>query len=148
MGLSEADTCRKFVVPGLQAAGLAYNPMRINIGSIGVVRSSLHEGITSPDYVVFTRGPEVLPEYIYHFLRSEAGRHAINQKTKGSVRFRLYYEQLADIEIPCPSALELQRRFVNTCNRIEDLRREISRMEGATAACLSLATREAFAAAM
>jgi hypothetical protein len=38
----------------LQQGFLAYNPMRINIGSIGVVRSKEEEGITSPDYVVFS----------------------------------------------------------------------------------------------
>ncbi|MDD2604713.1 MAG: N-6 DNA methylase [Desulfobacteraceae bacterium] len=81
---------------------LAYNPMRINIGSIGVAVDEADVGITSPDYVVFRCNGAVLPEYVYHFLRSEAGRHEINLKTKGSVRFRLYYKQLSEIPIPVP----------------------------------------------
>jgi type I restriction enzyme M protein len=74
--------------------------MRVNIGSIGFSRGSNQTGITSPDYVVFYCGEGLCPDYVYHYLRSEAGRHEINQKTKGSVRFRLYYEQLATISIP------------------------------------------------
>lgn len=94
---------------------LAYNPMRINIGSIGVAVWDEHVGITSPDYVVFKCRRGLIPEYVYHYLRSEAGRHQINQKTKGSVRFRLYYEQLAGIPIPVPEDELLQLRFAELC---------------------------------
>jgi hypothetical protein len=102
------------------------------------------EGITSPDYVVFYCNPGVLPEYVYHYLRSEAGRHEINLKTKGSVRFRLYYEQLAQIPIPVPADIAVQQRFVNACNRLEALRRMVSVAEGSVADCLNAMTRTAF----
>ena len=128
----------------LRADYLAYNPMRINIGSIGVVRDAFQQGITSPDYVVFYCGPDLLPEYVYHYLRSEAGRHEINLKTKGSVRFRLYYDQLAQISIPIPPNIEIQQRFVNACNRLEELRRMLSSAAQAAGDCLSGATRSAF----
>lgn len=128
----------------LRTGYLAYNPMRINIGSIGVVRDSSQEGITSPDYVVFYCSPDLLPEYVYHYLRSEAGRHEINLKTKGSVRFRLYYEQLAQISIPVPADVAIQQRFVNACNRLEGLRRMVSSSESSVGDCLNAATRAAF----
>jgi type I restriction enzyme M protein len=67
----------------LRKGYLAYNPVRINIGSVGFIRKDGVEGITSPDYVVFYCGSELYPDYVYHFLRSEAGRHAINQKLRG-----------------------------------------------------------------
>jgi restriction endonuclease S subunit len=123
---------------------LAYNPMRINIGSIGVVRDEAQQGITSPDYVVFYCGPDLLPEYVYHYLRSETGRHEIHLKTKGSVRFRLYFDQLAKITIPVPRNLEVQQRFVNACNRLEDLKRMLSSAASAAADCLNAATRSGF----
>ena len=128
----------------LRSNYLAYNPMRINIGSIGVVRDSSQEGITSPDYVVFSCGPSLLPEYVYHYLRSEAGRHEINLKTKGSVRFRLYFDQLAGISIPTPLNLEVQQKFVNACNRLEGLRRLVSQAESNVSDCLNAMTRQAF----
>jgi hypothetical protein len=123
---------------------LAYNPMRINIGSIGVVRDETQQGITSPDYVVFYCGPDLLPEYVYHYLRSETGRHEIHLKTKGSVRFRLYFDQLAKIKIPVPKDIEVQQRFVNACNRLEGLRRMLSAAASAATDCLNAATRSGF----
>ena len=123
---------------------LAYNPMRINIGSIGVVRDETQQGITSPDYVVFYCGPDLLPEYVYHYLRSETGRHEIHLKTKGSVRFRLYFGQLAKIGIPIPRNLQVQERFVNACNRLEGLRRMLSSAASRSTDCLNAATRSGF----
>ncbi len=99
----------------LKAGYLAYNPMRINIGSIGFIRKDDPGGITSPDYVVFHCKAGLSPDYVYHYLRSEAGKHAINQKTKGSVRFRLYYQQLGEIEIPVPDDLSVQEKFADAC---------------------------------
>ena len=122
---------------------LAYNPMRINIGSIGVVRSAEQEGITSPDYVVFTCKDGLLPEFVYHYLKSEAGLHEINQKTKGSVRFRLYYEQLATISIPMPLDIETQQNFVRACNRLEILRKTVTASGASVQECLSALTRTA-----
>jgi len=118
--------------------------MRINIGSIGVVRDDTQQGITSPDYVVFYCGPDLLPEYVYHYLRSEAGRHEINLKTKGSVRFRLYFEQLSKIKIPVPKDIETQQRFVNACNRLEDLKKMLNAAASSATDCLNAATRSGF----
>lgn len=128
----------------LRLGFLAYNPMRINIGSIGVVRRESEVGIISPDYVVFTCRPGVLPEYVYHFLRSASGRHEINLKTKGSVRFRLYYNRLAQIQIPVPIREEDQGKFVELCNRLEDLRWRLRDESDSVTSVLDAATREAF----
>jgi type I restriction enzyme M protein len=118
--------------------------MRINIGSIGFIRENGLRGITSPDYVVFYCNSEIQPDFVYHFLRSEAGRHAINQKTKGSVRFRLYYQQLASIEIPVPDDLMIQQNFADACNRLEALRRKVSEASLSVQSCFNVATRSAF----
>jgi type I restriction enzyme M protein len=123
---------------------LAYNPMRINIGSIGVAVEGADEGITSPDYVVFRCKNGVLPEYIYHYLRSEAGRHEINLKTKGSVRFRLYYKQLAEIPIPVPKDLQLQSRFAALCRRLESIRKRSGGITTSAERALDSMRREAF----
>lgn len=117
--------------------------MRINIGSIGVLRDKSHEGITSPDYVVFRCKPSLLPEFVYHYLKSEAGRHEINLKTKGSVRFRLYYEQLAQIRIPVPGNIQDQQNFVDACNQLEQLRRKVGAATESVQSCLNAVTRSA-----
>jgi type I restriction enzyme M protein len=123
---------------------LAYNPMRINIGSIGVAVDVTDEGITSPDYVVFRCRNGVLPEYVYHYLRSEAGRHQINLKTKGSVRFRLYYKQLAGIPIPVPEDIDLQVRFAALCRRLESIRKRSGGIATSAERALDAMRREAF----
>jgi type I restriction enzyme M protein len=81
---------------------------------------------------------------VYHYLLSETGRHEIHQKTKGSVRFRLYFDQLAKIKIPVPKALEVQQRFVNACNRLEGLKRMLNSAASAATDCLNAATRSGF----
>ncbi len=123
---------------------LAYNPMRINIGSIGVALTKGHTGITSPDYVVFRCKAGLLPEYVFHYLRSEAGRHEINKKTKGSVRFRLYYDQLSKIPIPVPVDPSLQRRFADLCRRLETVRAGATGAEERAGRALDALRREAF----
>ncbi len=124
---------------------LVYNPMRINIGSIGVALSEEDTGITSPDYVVFRCKEGLDPEYVYYFLRSEAGRHAIKQKTRGSVRFRLYYDRLAGIEIPIPKNPLAQSEFARLCRDIFRVKGQTTTAGWCAADCLSALTREVFA---
>jgi type I restriction enzyme M protein len=123
---------------------LAYNPMRINIGSIGVSMGLDEIGITSPDYVVIKCRDGLLPEYLYHYLRSEAGRHEIKQKTKGSVRFRLYFDQLAQLPIPVPQDLELQARFARVCRKLESIKRLTATLTGHVESVIDSFRREAF----
>jgi len=95
----------------------AYNPMRINVGSVGWAEHEDQTGVISPDYVVFSCTDRVEPQLIYLFLRSRPGLQAINAETAGSVRERLYFDSLARIAIPLPPPDE-QRRLVA---RIEEL---------------------------
>ncbi len=99
----------------------AYNPMRINVGSIGWAESAKLTGIISPDYVVFSCLEHVEPKLVYLFLKSAVGLQAINLETAGSVRERLYFDSLGRIEIPLPPLAE-QRRVVA---RIEELAAQI-----------------------
>lgn len=87
----------------------AYNPMRINVGSIGWAEQESQTGVISPDYVVFSCTARVDPKLVYLFLRSAVGLQAINMETAGSVRERLYFDALARIEMPLPPAAEQQR---------------------------------------
>jgi restriction endonuclease S subunit len=124
---------------------LVYNPMRINIGSIGVALSDEDTGITSPDYAVFRCKNGLDPEYVYHFLRSEAGRHAIKQKTRGSVRFRLYYDKLAGIRIPTPKDPSAQSEFARLCREVFQIRGQVVTAGQVAADCLSALTQGIFA---
>jgi type I restriction enzyme S subunit len=100
----------------------AYNPMRINVGSIGWAERHEQTGVISPDYVVFSCTDGIEPKLLYLFLRSAIGLHAINLETAGSVRERLYFDFLARIRLPLPPLPE-QRRIVV---RIEELTAKIN----------------------
>ena len=81
---------------------LAYNPYRINIGSIGLKTDKLNNEYISPAYVVFKCKETILPEYPYLVLKSTICNSIIREKTTGSVRQTLSYDNLASIRIPIP----------------------------------------------
>ncbi len=89
----------------------AYNPMRVNVGSIGLADDEAKTGFTSPDYTVFSCRKGLDPHYLLHFLKSDYGIEAVTRNCSGAVRKRLYYSGLSEIELPIPS-LEDQRALV------------------------------------
>lgn len=87
----------------------AYNPYRVNVGSIGFSAEGL-EGIVSPAYVVFGTRKQLNPQYLFCFLKSREGNRQINYHGgRGSVRAALRFEDLCKLEIPLPSLEEQQR---------------------------------------
>ncbi len=104
-----ADTARyKFV----RKDWFAYNPMRLNIGSIARWQGD-SEILVSPDYVVFKckgAGPHRLdPAYLDHFRRSDAWEEFVSEKGDGSVRVRIYYKDLVRLQLALPSFPEQQK---------------------------------------
>lgn len=60
-----------------------YNPMRILIGSIAMIREGEPSGITSPDYVVMRAVEDKLdPTYFYYWLRSSFGEQFIKSHAR------------------------------------------------------------------
>ena len=92
---------------------LAYNPYRVNVGSIGLKTSLLKNEYISPAYVVFKCKETILPEYLYLVLKSSVFNTIIQENTTGSVRQTLSYENLSAIRIPVPSSLDEQRNLVD-----------------------------------
>ncbi|VEE17821.1 restriction endonuclease subunit S [Ectopseudomonas mendocina] len=95
----------KIVKPGW----FAYNPMRINVGSICRWHKET-DCLVSPDYVVFECNEEVLlGAYFDHFRRSESWTSYMESAGNGSVRVRIYLTDLSQLEIPLPSLPEQQK---------------------------------------
>ena len=95
----------------------AYNPSRINVGSIDW---QSHEDyvIVSPLYTVFKCSEELDKEYLKMFLKSDYGNQLINANTTGSVRANLKFEVLSEFKIKmCP--LENQKKIVKEINDIK-----------------------------
>ena len=97
----------------------AYNPSRINVGSVDWLRNE-EKVIVSPLYNVFSVSPELEKQYLYYFLKSERGKTLIKSKAEGSVRDNLKFSILADFPIPLPS-IEEQRKFVAKLDKSNDL---------------------------
>ena len=95
----------------------AYNPMRLNIGSIGCSAEST-DVLVSPDYVVFEcNRKDVLPEYLNHYVRSTRWHRQIKAAGNGSVRIRIYYKDLCRVKLPLPP-VAVQRKIARLFDAI------------------------------
>lgn len=90
---------------------IAYNPYRINVGSIGIKIPGLLGEYISPAYVVFSCKDSLLPDFLWLMMKSQYFNTLIRDSTTGSVRQTLRFEKLAAIKAPIPS-LDEQRRIL------------------------------------
>lgn len=103
----------------MEIGWLAYNPYRINVGSIGIRKKAhLYEYI-SPAYVVFSCLDNLLPDYLYLLFKTERFIKIINESTTGSVRQNLTSEILKTLEIPLPSLSEQETIVKSYYDKIE-----------------------------
>ena len=94
---------------------LAYNPYRINVGSIGLKTKEQKYKYISPAYVVFSCKKDLLPEFLYILFRTDKFNELIRENTTGSVRQTLSFSSMGQIQIPLPS-LEKQKEIVDRYN--------------------------------
>lgn len=81
---------------------IAYNPYRINVGSIGIKTPHLKGNLISPAYVVFSCKETILPEFLFLLMKTKKFNEQVKENTSGSVRQNLTYDALATIKIPIP----------------------------------------------
>lgn len=101
----------------------AYNPMRINIGSIA---RSHHDDtiLVSPDYVVFrcreeaADQPGIDPDYLDHLRESVLWSSFVTSSGNGSVRVRIYYDDLGVMPLQLPCMAE-QRKIAALLNALD-----------------------------
>ncbi|MFN3953391.1 MAG: restriction endonuclease subunit S [Pararhodobacter sp.] len=99
----------------LPPRAFAYNPMRINVGSIAMNERG-KEVLVSPDYVVFACNVDGLdPDYLDHLRKTSWWAHYINSGGSGSVRQRTYYDDLAALKLPLPE-LDEQKAIAAVLN--------------------------------
>lgn len=96
----------------------AYNPARINVGSIARMKKN-EPGIVSPMYIVFSLNQKfVTPEYFELFLKTDQWKRQMCKYLEGSVRQCLQFENLKEIQIVLPT-LEEQKRITLVLNKID-----------------------------
>ncbi len=95
----------------MEKGWLAYNPYRVNVGSIGL-RTEEHENeYISPAYVVFSCKETLLPDFLFKLFKTERFNKVINASTTGSVRQNLTIDILKSLDIPLPP-IEIQKNLL------------------------------------
>ena len=96
----------------------AYNPARINVGSIARL-TSFESGIVSPMYICFHTKKQILPQYLEHFFDTRYFYYEMQKRLEGSVRLCLSWEGLCNIPIAVPP-IERQEKVSKRISRLAD----------------------------
>ena len=96
----------------------AYNPARINVGSIARL-TSFESGIVSPMYICFHTKKQILPQYLEHFFDTRYFYYEMQKRLEGSVRLCLSWEGLCNIPIAVPP-IERQEKISKRISRLAD----------------------------
>jgi ORF5 protein len=88
----------------------AYNPSRVNVGSIDLLQDS-EIGILSPMYIVFeTKKDYLSSKFLYYHLKSNSFLVRIPTYVQGSVRDTLSFKALSEMEFFIPN-IEKQKKI-------------------------------------
>lgn len=98
---------------------LAYNPYRVNVGSIGWKTKNQKNEYISPAYVVFSCENGLNPEFLYRMFKTDTFNKIINDNTTGSVRQNLKFSTLSNIKIPLPSLTEQNEIVANYNTKVQ-----------------------------
>ena len=113
--VSGADKTKYKIVP---FGYFAYNPSRINVGSVDW-QSCEENVIVSPLYVVFKCKNGLTQDYLKYFLKSSYGLRLINSSVSGSVRNNLKFGTLSEFVLNIGDSRE-QQRIVNDLDKIKN----------------------------
>lgn len=86
----------------------AYNPARINIGSIGY-SGDLHDIIISSLYVCFKTTDKISDEFLLQIFKTTHFIKEVENNVEGGIRNYLFYQNFSNIKIPIPSLSEQQK---------------------------------------
>jgi type I restriction enzyme S subunit len=109
-----APRCR-VVHPG----DIVFNPIRFSIGAIARYYGT-EPAIVSPEYCVFRTKPTFSGELLCRFLRTPLGRSRLEIESQGSVRYRVYLSNLAQLDVPTapPDRQAEAERFFTVINNV------------------------------
>ena len=97
----------------------AYNPARINVGSIGYQNTGKNV-IVSSLYEIFKTSDDVDDRLLWHWFKSPDFQKLIWQLQEGGVRLYFYYDKLCMGEVSLPS-LEEQRKIGKFFDTLDNL---------------------------
>ena len=101
----------------IERGDFAYNPARINVGSIGLYKEN-EPCIVSSLYVCFKTKPSIISDYLYIYLKSEKFNKKVLRTQEGGVRTYFFYDKLEKTKMYIPS-LEEQVKISNFLNLLD-----------------------------
>ena len=114
--MAEADKSAYWIVePGC----FAYNPARINVGSIGY-QSTCENVIVSSLYEVFKADGTADDRFLWHWFKSPLLSRQIELYQEGGVRLYYFFDKLLMSEIWMPSVAE-QKKIAETFDGLDSL---------------------------
>lgn len=106
---------------------IAYNPYRVNVGSIGIKKEHLKNKYISNAYVVFSTKENLLADYLFLLMHTNKFNQLIRDNTTGSVRQTLSFKNLGKIAIPVPPISEQKaiiQKYQDTIFKAEAIEKE------------------------
>ena len=103
----------------VQPNSFAYNPARINVGSIGYYKG-VENVIVSSLYEVFQTDNYVNDRFLWHWFKSDEFPRWIEKLQEGSVRLYFYYDKLCECQLYMPS-LEEQEKIASFLDGLDHL---------------------------
>jgi len=117
---SRLDILDKTAYKFVQADEFAYNPARINVGSIAF--NNLGKTvIVSSLYVVLKMSGELDNEFALQYIKSPGFLDEVRRNTEGSVREYLFYENFKNIKLPYTPNIEEQVKIGSFFTQLDHL---------------------------
>ena len=133
--MRDADKRMYYIV---SPQSFAYNPARINVGSIGY-QNTPKNVIVSSLYEVFKTTDDVDDRFLWHWFKSDDFQKLIVQLQEGGVRLYFYYDKLCMGSIALPSLAE-QRQIGTYLDKLDNLitlhQRKYDRLKNVTKSML------------
>ena len=120
--LTDADKTMYTIVP---PKSFAYNPARINVGSIGYYNGS-KDVIVSSLYIVFKTSEAIHDDFLMAWFKSDIFNHLIYKLQEGGVRQYFFYDKIVQCPILLPKNPEQEKiaQLVNSLNKTISLREQ------------------------
>jgi type I restriction enzyme S subunit len=96
----------------------AYNPARINVGSIGH-SGEIKECLVSSLYVCFKTTDEIDDNFLMYFFNTSSFCQSVDNNVEGGIRSYLFYENFSKIKIMFPSISE-QKKIASCLKAVDE----------------------------
>lgn len=133
--MSKADKRMYYIV---SPKSFAYNPARINVGSLGYYQGE-RDVIVSSLYEVFKTSNIVDDLFLLYWFKTNMFKRMIEQYQEGGVRLYFFFDKLQKCQIKVPSLQEQQKiasYFCNLDKQISLQTQHLEKLKQIKAACL------------